>query len=209
MRQGDQPGRRRRARAPALERGVVVADARGNRRAEMGVESPARERGVVAADARGNRGAEKNNNELSARTFRTCTSGGAMFSFPTSVPTTKESCIELGGPFAFAAASFRGIASLGARATRMPLTCIDLAVPRSFECVCPPVSARRTFEPEARGGGFRENIAASPRCRDEASRAARDSRTRAVKCSGVRDDGTCTARLMSREKNTKICFQRL
>jgi hypothetical protein len=115
-----------------------------------------------------------------------------MFSFPTSVPTTKESCIELGGPFAFAAASVRGFASLGARATRMPVTFIGLAVPRSFECVCPPVSVRRTFEPETRGEGFWEFIAASPRCRDEASRAARDSRTRAVNCSGSGRRNMCS-----------------
>jgi hypothetical protein len=77
------------------------------------------------------------------------------------------------------------------------------------------VSARRTFEPGTRScvEGFWENIAASPRCRDEASRAARDARTRVVECSSVRDGRTQTMvlrlRIISRGKSTGICFQRL
>ena len=127
-----------------------------------------------------------------------------MFSFPTSIRTTEESGGELGEPFAFAAASARGgiafletLSFLETRLTCSPVTQIHFPKPRSSACVCPPVSARRTFEPRTRScvEGFWETIAASPRCRDEASRAARDARTRVVECSSVRDGQTMTTQV--------------
>jgi len=109
-----------------------------------------------------------------------------LFSFPTSMALTEESeesRVELEGPVAFVAAPVR--ASRDRSGTFVLFTQIDFPKPRSFACVCPPVSARRNF---GRGGGSWETIAASPRCRDEASRAARDARTRLWNARLFRDE---------------------
>ena len=110
-----------------------------------------------------------------------------MFSFPTSMAMmTEESRVELEGPVAFVAAPVR--ASRGRSGTFVPVRQSDLADPRSFACVFSPVSARRTFEPRTIDWRSWETIAASPRCRDEASRAARDARTRLWNARLFRDE---------------------
>ena len=116
-----------------------------------------------------------------------------MFSFPSSMAMTEESRVELEGPVAFVAAPVR--ASRDRSRTFVLVTQSDLADPRSFACVFSPVSARRTFEPRTIDWRSWETIAASPRCRDEASRAARDARTRVVECSSVRDGQTMTTQV--------------
>ena len=109
-----------------------------------------------------------------------------MFSFPSSMAMTEESRVELEGPVAFVAAPVR--ASRDRSRTFVLVTQSDLADPRSFACVFSPVSARRTFEPRTIDWRSWETIAASPRCRDEASRAARDARTRLWNARLFRDE---------------------
>ena len=109
-----------------------------------------------------------------------------MFSFPSSMAMTEESRVELEGPVAFVAAPVR--ASRDRSRTFVLVTQSDFPKPRSFACVCPPVSARRTFEPRTIDWRSWETIAASPRCRDEASRAARDARTRLWNARLFRDE---------------------